>query len=74
MSESKEQPQTKIAVGDVVTYRTIDMESYSRGYGIHYETKASSVITICYKMANGDIIEGKDLFLVESKSETQKTQ
>lgn len=56
-------------VGDVVTYRTVDMEYYSRGYGLSYETKASTIVSICYKLANGDILEQKQLLLVESKSE-----
>ena len=60
-------------VGDVVTYKTVDMEYYSRGYGISYETKASTIVSICYKLANGDIVEQKQLLLVESKSEDTKT-
>ena len=59
-------------VGDTVTYRTIDMEYYSRGYGISYETKGSTIVSICYKLANGDIVEQKQLVLVESKSEEPK--
>jgi hypothetical protein len=59
-------------VGDVVTYKTVDMEYYSRGYGVSYETKASTIVSICYKLANGDIVEQKDLLLVQSKSEDPK--
>ena len=64
--------ETQFKVGDVVTYKTVDMESYSRGYGINYETKASTIVSICYKLANGDIQEAKTLLLVESKSESPK--
>jgi hypothetical protein len=60
-------------VGDVVTYETLDMESYSRGYGINYESKGSTIVSICYKLANGDIVEQKQLQRVESKSEETKT-
>lgn len=59
-------------VGDVVTYKTVDMEYYSRGYGLSYETKASTIVSVCYKLANGDTVEQKQLLLVESKSEPPK--
>lgn len=62
-------------IGDKVTYETVDMEYYSRGYGISYETKGSTIVSICYKLANGDTVEEKKLVLVESKSEdTKKVQ
>ena len=60
-------------VGDVVTYKTLDMEYYSRGYGINYETKGSTIVSICYKLTNGDTVEQNQLVLVESKSQEQKT-
>ena len=59
-------------IGDKVTYETVDMEYYSRGYGISYETKGSTIVSICYKLANGDTVEEKKLVLVESKSEDPK--
>jgi hypothetical protein len=59
-------------IGDTVTYQTVDMEYYSRGYGLNYETKGSTIVSICYKLANGDIVEQKQLVLVESKSEEPK--
>ena len=74
MSDSKQ--TTAFNVGNVVTYQTLDEEYYSRGYGINYETKASTIVSIYYKMANGDMIEEKKLVLVsspESKSEAPKT-
>jgi len=71
MSDSKETVTFKL--GDVVTYKTVDMEYYSRGYGLSYETKASTIVSICYKLANGDTVEQKQLLLVESKSEGSKT-
>jgi hypothetical protein len=64
--------EPKFKVGDLVTYTTLDMEYYSRGYGLNYESKASTIVSICYKMANGDIQEEKTLLLVESKSEPPK--
>lgn len=68
---SETQPQFK--VGQVVTYQTLDEEYYYRGYGIHMETKASTIVSICYKLANGDIVEEKKLLLVESKSDPSKS-
>jgi hypothetical protein len=65
--------ESSFKIGDIVTYKTLDMEYYSRGYGINYETKASTIVSICYKLANGDIVEQKELLLVESKSEQPKT-
>jgi hypothetical protein len=65
--------ETTFKVGDVVTYKTLDMEYYSRGYGIIYETKGSTIVSICYKLANGDTVEQNQLVLVESKSQEQKT-
>jgi hypothetical protein len=62
-------------IGDVVTYETLDVESYSRGYGAQMETKASTIVAIRYVMANGDQIDPKKLVLVkaaESKSEQPK--
>ncbi len=64
--------EVQFKVGDVVTYKTVDMEYYSRGYGLSFETKASTIVSICYKLANGDIMEQKQLMLVESKSEETK--
>lgn len=60
-------------IGDTVTYKTVDMEHYSRGYGIRYETKGSTIVSICYKLANGDTVEQSQLVLVESKSDNPKT-
>jgi hypothetical protein len=65
--------ETTFKLGDVVTYKTLDMEYYSRGYGINYETKGSTIVSICYKLANGDTVEQNQLVLVESKSQEQKT-
>ena len=46
---------TDIQVGDTVTYQTVDMESYSRGYGVSYETKTSRVRGVKVMMENGDM-------------------
>lgn len=59
-------------VGEVVTYQTIDLEAYSRGLGIHRETKASTIVSLCYKMANGDIVDAKHILPLESKCEEAK--
>jgi hypothetical protein len=66
--------EQQFKIGDTVTYKTVDMEYYSRGYGINYETKGSTIVAICYKLANGDTVEQKQLTLVESKSEPPKTK
>lgn len=66
--------EKKFKIGDVVTYKTVDMEYYSRGYGLSYETKGSTIVSICYKLANGDTVEEKQLQLVESKSEEAKSK
>lgn len=65
--------EQKFSIGDIVTYETLDVESYSRGYGIHMESRASTIVSICYKLANGEIVEEKKLTLVQSKSEETKT-
>lgn len=57
--------EQKFKIGDTVTYKTVDMEYYSRGYGLSYETKGSTIVAICYKLANGDTVEQKQLTLVE---------
>ncbi len=58
-------------VGDKVTYQDVDMEFYSRGYGITYETKTSTVVGVYYRLSNGDMIEESKL-IKTSPSETQK--
>jgi hypothetical protein len=54
-------------IGDTVKYETLDEEYYSRGYGISMETKVSKIVSICYKLANGEIVEEKKLECVERK-------
>jgi hypothetical protein len=64
-------------IGDKVKYETVDEEYYSRGYGICMETKTSQVVSICYKLANGEVVEQRKLSLVntvESKSDPPKQQ
>jgi hypothetical protein len=65
--------EQKFSVGDVVSYETLDIESYSRGYGVHMESKASTIVSVCYRLANGDVIEERKLVLVQSKSQPTKT-
>ncbi len=54
---------TKFKIGDKVTYQDVDMESYSRGYGISY------------KLSNGETVEEKKLVKVDTvKTETSPTK
>jgi hypothetical protein len=69
--------ETQFKIGDVVQYKDVDMEYYSRGYGINYETKTAQIVSICYKLSNGETVEEKKLVLVSptqgtSVAETQK--
>lgn len=64
--------QAKFQVGQTVKYETLDEEYYSRGYGCIMETKRSQIVSICYKLANGDIMEERKLVLIESKSDSPK--
>jgi hypothetical protein len=43
-------------VGDTITYKSFDEESYSRGYGCHYETKTGKITDIRFRMENHDEI------------------
>lgn len=38
---------------DVVSYKTVDMEYYSRGYGLSYETGTSKIRSVSYILENG---------------------
>lgn len=62
-----------LSVGDLVTYTSLDLESLQRGYGVHYEARASTIVAICYKLANGEVIEARHVTHVQSKSEDPKT-
>ncbi len=64
--------EPKFQVGQVVTYQTLDEEYYSRGYGINMETKASTIVSIYYKLANGGLVEEKKLVLVDIKKDEKK--
>ena len=63
--------EIQLKKGDTVTYKTVDMESYSRGYGVYYETKTSKVVEICYRLENGDLVTSKTL---ELQGETPKKE
>jgi hypothetical protein len=52
---------TEMKVGDIVQYETIDMESFSRGYGIMRETHKSKIVDFKVVLANGDIEVPKKL-------------
>ena len=66
--------EAQFKIGDVVTYQTLDEEYYSRGYGVIMETKASTIVSICYKLANGDIVEERKLIKVEPEEKKSKKQ
>ncbi len=62
-----------LKVGDTVTYERWDGEE-GRSYGWFLAQKKAKIVSICYKLDNGDIIEETRLVkVVESKSEPQKT-
>jgi hypothetical protein len=58
-------------VGDTVQYEKWDGEE-GRSYGWFLATKQAKIVSVCYKLDNGDIIEEKKLVLLESKSELKK--
>jgi hypothetical protein len=65
-------------IGDTVNYEIWDGEQ-GRGYGWAMVTKTTKIVSVCYKLENGDIVEEKKLTLVtpkptESKSEPTKQQ
>jgi hypothetical protein len=61
---------SQFKVGDKVIYRTVDMEHYSRGYGIAYEIKVAKIVSVCYTLDNGDTVEETRLTPAESKPQT----
>ncbi len=64
---------SEFKVGDTVTYERWDGEE-GRSYGWFLAQKKAKIVSICYKLDNGDIIEETRLVkVVESKSEPQKT-
>ena len=66
-------------VGDTVKYEMWDGEE-GRGYGWCMVEKKAQIVSICYKLSNGDTVEEKRLMLVapkepaESKSEATNQQ
>lgn len=58
--------------GDILTYKTLDEEYYSRGYGISYETKTSKIVEVYYKMENGDLIPARIIIESKPKESTEK--
>ncbi len=64
---------SEFKVGDTVTYERWDGEE-GRSYGWFLAQKKAKIVSTCYKLDNGDIIEETRLVkVVESKSEPQKT-
>jgi len=67
--------QTKtFRVGDKVTYQDVDMEYYSRGYGLSYETKTAEIVEVYYKLSNGECVPASKLTLVKTEISDVKTQ
>ena len=54
-------------VNDILTYTAFDEESYSRGYGVHYETKTSRIIEIRFKTDGHHYDVGEGNILSENK-------
>ena len=65
--------EPKFQIGQTVSYERWDGEE-GRSYGWFLATKKAKIVSVCYKLDNGDIIEEKKLVLVESKSEPPKVQ
>jgi len=65
--------ESQFKIGETVTYERWDGEE-GRGYGWFLATKKAKIVSICYKLDNGDIMEETRLVkVVESKSEPPKT-
>lgn len=60
-------------VGDTVNYKTLDMEYYSRGYGISYETGTSKIRSIQYRLQNGITVSESDILERTENQITYKT-
>jgi hypothetical protein len=54
-------------INDILTYTAFDEESYSRGYGIQYETKTSRVIEVRFKTDGHHYDIGEANILSENK-------
>lgn len=68
MSETKAQ----FKIGQTVKYEQWDGEE-GRSYGWFLARKQAKIVTICYKLDNGDILEEQKLTLVESKTDEIKS-
>ena len=64
--------QAKFQVGQTVTYERWDGEE-GRTYGWFLATKKAKIVSVCYKLENGDIVEEKKLTLAESKTDETKS-
>jgi hypothetical protein len=60
-------------VGDTVKYEKWDGEE-GRSYGWFLATKQAKIVSICYKLDNGDILEAAKLVKVEDKKNQTTTQ
>jgi hypothetical protein len=60
-------------IGDTVQYERWDGEE-GRSYGWFLATKQAKIVSICYKLDNGDTIEGSKLTLVAPKEQPKEPQ
>jgi hypothetical protein len=71
-THNKRMSTPNFQIGETVTYQMWDGEE-GRGYGWFLNTKKAKIVSICYKLDNGDTIEETKLVKVESKSEAPNT-
>ena len=64
--------EAKFTVGETVSYQQMDGEE-GRSYGWFFATKTGKIVSICYKLDNGDVLEERKLVKIESKSDSPKT-
>lgn len=57
-----------IAIGTTLSYTAFDEESYSRGYGVHYETRNARVAEFRFKVDSHYHDIGTNNILSENKS------
>lgn len=60
-------------VGEKVMYHTLDEEYYYRGYGVSMETKISKIVSVYYKLENGEIVEEQKLIRVDQEQSQSKS-
>ncbi len=63
--------EPKFKIGTPVTYQEMDGEE-GRSYGWFLATKKATIVSIYYKLDNGDIVEEKKLTLLQSESKSDE--